>query len=536
MSDSDDIQQVLGIVDPIVFQKTADKQHIFLTCSQHAPIRAGNANEALNFCVTMNGDATFTAWIQWEDGYIEQCCNNTDGAAMVEIIGGYFNNVYFNLLNEINESDCRERNSSDGLYYKVILLCEMINYRFSNSIKTIISSVGSYCDGLLAIKTVKRDMDKVYTLIAGGEKNIDGIEFESPHSIDIIGADDEGSRCFRMMDEIADGCIDKPARTLWVRNKCKTTLRHCLQLACVEGLYPDGMSVHSLTPIRVLLDVDDRLIVKEDVDGHWVDLLCNNVTPIHFDEPDVALLFRAHKIDIALFAFEIHWEQHASMQTSVMNIVDSGNFIKSYYGGYPLDRLSTITTDHLTMLYSRPDLVMKLSIACNKVGEMIANDIGLVNAVNEIRKKQESLEEFLKYFEVEKSSGIDNRNKHTIESEDRETEEILYSSGLSLLEDNLFSVQSDSNDGHSSIQTLTALRNDFHNLFRYITTEGGDETVDLIMLRDLSVTIIKSMAHLLIEIKMYSMKLKPWIMRESLSLIDNTIQLIYRTIHDSQSH
>ena len=50
---ADDIQTILRIDDSIVFHKSDDGRNIFLRCSHLAPLRAGPANEALNFGITM---------------------------------------------------------------------------------------------------------------------------------------------------------------------------------------------------------------------------------------------------------------------------------------------------------------------------------------------------------------------------------------------------------------------------------------------------------------------------------------------------
>jgi hypothetical protein len=107
----------------------------------------------------------------------------------------------------------------------------------------------------------------------------------------------------------------------------------------------------------------------------------------------------------------------------------------------------------------------------------------------------------------------------------------------------LYSVQHNPYDGqgkrkpstteHLNIQDMTSLRSDINSVFSYVI-ENEDPRL-LIMLLDVSTQIITSVAELLIELSYNSEKFKDWILKESSFLINNTVQLIYREMHDKES-
>jgi hypothetical protein len=562
---ADDIQMILRIDDSIVFHKSEDGRNIFLRCSHLAPIRAGSANEALNFGITMTPNGKFTALIHWEDGYVEKVCNRVERSAMVEIIGGYFNSGFFELQKSRNQNEYDVKESCPTLYYKLKLLCELVGRRLNEVIDTIDKDSSEFfqgCDGCNNMKTldcilimakIKRDMDKVFTLVAGGGSDLHEITFESNYSLDMI---DEQFLIF--VDEIAGEYNDQTLRMLWTITETKIRLRLYLQSIYVTRLYPAWASSHPIVTIRDILDIDDRIVVTENTKDKWIDLICNMAFPVGTKEDGHALMFRIHMKSEALFSFEIHWDKRDTTHVD-LNETDSNERIKAYYHEYPLDTRKNRIVELMKVSASMPMLVLKLHTTCYRIEEEIAGYVGLIDLHKTIKEQRENFERRLIHLKLKESSKrtaeieFDDLEKllemgdDEIDAAFMDVEEVRQSTDSEkarILKQQLFSVQHNPYDGqgkhkpssieYMSIQDMTSLRSDMNLIFSYVTDNKNKDSGDLIMLLDVSTKIIRSVAELLIDLSYHSEKFKDWIMKESSFLINTTIQLIYRELHDKE--
>ncbi len=556
MSKSRDIQAILGIHDSVVFLKIKNGsfQHILLNCSHYAPIRAGYENEALNFYITMTPHGKFTAWILWEDGQVEKRCNMAEKTSMVDIIGGYFEASFFEMQGRHRRGGETIIQSCESLFTELHSLCDSVHSKLALLTQTIKQKSLFFLEGYdvllyctMTISKVKRDMDKVFVLISGGRRDLDNVEYESHYSKDIVSDDS----ILLLFDIIANICTETPQHMSWVMTEARTRLRNSLQSIFNESSWACLPWEHAHGTFRDFLDIDERLVVAEHESGSWVDLICNIATPPMSDKLGNAVMFRVHMEPNDMFSFEIHWENMKWEPTSdKKDVVDSNALVKQYYSNYLPNSRQKRIADHMDVNASEPMLVLQLFITCIRIEEEMAKAFTLTELAastkNNLGRFEEKLHH-LKHPAPAKGSSLTNYDiEELLLMDDKEIDIICYENKFERqpdittrathLKESVHSVQSNdkSTGSLTPIQYMTSFRSDMHAVFEYITDYENRKSRDLLMLLDISVKIIKSVAEDLSELASYKEIYKSWIMEESSFLINSSVQLIYRKLCDNR--